>query len=172
MKKTFYISILIFVFSGIVNAQISGQLIQDESEIPGIQVYFKNSEQKVESDFDGYFKLPIPKGNEKDVLILSGFGITIEIQDVEIDTTKIDLGKIEFPALKSIKINEYDKLTETEKENCYPIYHWTELVGYYYTRELEKDYLTLNCNQEITNSEYNSVNKTIKVDWNTIRNCK
>ena len=172
MKKTFYISILIFVFSGIVNAQISGQLIQDESEIPGIQVYFKNSEQKVESDFDGYFKLPIPKGTEKNDLILSGNGITIEIQNVEIDTTKFDLGKIEFPALKSIKINEYDKLTETEKENCYPIYHWTELVGYYYTKKLEKDYLTLNCNQEITNSEYNSVNKTIKVDWNTIRNCK
>lgn len=172
MRKTFYISILIFVFSGIVNAQISGQLIQDESEIPGIQVYFKNSEQKVESDFDGYFKLPIPKGTEKNDLILSGNGITIEIQNVEIETTKFDLGKIEFPAFKRIEINEYDKLTESEKENCYPIYHWTELLGYYYTRKLEKDYLILNCNQEITNFKYNSESKTIKIEWNTIRNCK
>lgn len=172
MRKTFYISILIFVFSGIANAQISGQLFLEESEIPGIQVYFKNSERKVESDFEGYFKLHIPKGTEKNDLILSGYGITIEIQNVEIDTTNFDLGKIEFPAFKSIKINEYDKLTETEKENCYPLYHWTELVGYYYTKKLEKDYLTFNCNEEITNFEYNSVSKTIKVEWNTIKNCK
>ena len=115
MRKTFYISILIFVFSGIANAQISGQLFLEESEIPGIQVYFKNSEQKVESDFYGYFNLPIPKGTEKNDLILSGYGITIEIQNVEINTTKFDLGKIEFPAFKSIKINEYEKLTESEK---------------------------------------------------------
>jgi hypothetical protein len=172
LRKTFYISILIFVLSGIANAQISGQLFQNRSEIPGIEVYFKNSEQKVESDFNGYFKLPMPKGTEKNDLILSGYGITIEIQNVEIDTTKYDLEKFEFPAFKSIKINEYDKLTETEKENCYPIYHWTELVGYFYTKKLEKDYLTFNCNEEITNFEYNSVSKTIKVEWNTIKNCK
>ena len=71
LRKICYISVLILVFSGIANAQISGQLFQYESEFPGVQVYFKNSGQKVESDFDGYFKLPIQKGTEKNDLILS-----------------------------------------------------------------------------------------------------
>ena len=163
---------MIIVFSGIANAQISGQLFQYESEFPGVQVYFKSSEQKVESDFDGFFKSLIPKGNEKNDLILSGYGMTIEIQNFISDSTMLDLGKIEIPTFKSIEINEYEQLTEPKKENCYPIYHWTQLIGYTYTLELENDYITLNCEQKITDFEYNSETKTIKINWNIIKNCE
>ncbi|WP_157588884.1 hypothetical protein [Psychroserpens burtonensis] len=172
MRKTLYISILILVLSGIANAQISGQLFQDESEFPGVQVYFKNSDKKVESDFDGYFKLEIPSRIEKSDLILSGYGITIEIKNLEFDTAKLDLGKIEFPAFKIIDIDEFEKLTKLEKQNCYPIYCWTDLLGYSYTNELENEFLTLNCKEKITEFEFNQIAKTITLDWNTIKNCE
>ena len=163
---------MILVFSGIANAQISGQLFQYESEFPGVQVYFKNSDQKVESNFDGYFKLPMPKGNEKNDLILCGYGMTIEIQNLKFESTKLDLGKIELPAFKIIESNEFEKLTKSEKENCYPMYCYTELLGYSYTNELENEYLILNCKEKITEFKYNSITKTITVDWNTIKECE
>jgi hypothetical protein len=171
LKKKFYISILILVFSGIANAQISGQLFQYESEFPGVQVYFKNSDKKVESDFDGYFKLEIPNGAEKNQLILSGYGMTVEIENLEFDT-KLDLGKIEFPAFKIIEIEEFENLTESEKENCYPLYCWTDLLGYSYTNELENEFIILNCKKRITEFEFNSIDKTITVDWKTIKHCE
>jgi hypothetical protein len=160
------------VFSGIANAQISGQLFQDESEFPGVQVYFKNSDQKVESDFDGYFKLPIPKGSVKNDLILSGYGMIIEIQNVEFGTTKLDLGKIELPTFKIIESNGFEKLTESEKENCYPMYCYTQLLGYSYTNELENKYLNLNCKEKITEFVYDPNSKTITIDWNIIKECE
>ena len=172
MRKTFYISILILVFNGIANAQISGQLFQYESELPLVNVYFKNSDQKVESDFDGYFKLPIPTGNDKNSLILNLGVMIIEIQNVEIGTAELDLGKIELPAFKSLEIDEFEQLTESEKEDCYPIYCWTDLLGYIYTSKLENEFLTLNCKQKITDFQYNSITKTIIVDWNLIKGCE
>ncbi|MEN8886168.1 MAG: hypothetical protein ABF246_07240 [Winogradskyella sp.] len=98
--------------------------------------------------------------------------MTIEIQNFISDSTMLDLGKIEIPTFKSIEINEYEQLTEPKKENCYPIYHWTQLIGYTYTLELENDYITLNCEQKITDFEYNSETKTIKINWNIIKNCE
>ena len=163
---------MILVFSRIANAQISGQLFQDESEFPGVQIYFKNSDKKVESDFDGYFKLEIPSGIKKNDLILSGYGITIEIKNLEFDSTKLDLGKIEFPAFKIIDIDEFEKLTKLEKQNCYPIYCWTDLLGYSYKNKLKNEFLTLNCKEKITEFEFNQIAKTITLDWNTIKNCE
>jgi len=172
LKKTFYISILILAFSGIANAQISGQLFLDESEIPGVEVYFKNSDFKINSDFDGFFELQIPERIAKADLILKDRELSVEIRNLEFEFTKLDLGKIELPTFKSIDIDEYKKLSELEKKSCYPIKHYTNLLGYWYTNKLENDYLTLNCKNKITEFEYNPETKTVSVDWNLIKDCE
>jgi hypothetical protein len=172
LKKTFYISILILVFCGIANAQISGQLFQDKSEIPGVEVYFKNSDIKTNSDFDGFFKLQIPEGTVKGDLILKDRELYVEIRNLEFKFVKLDLGKIELPTFKSIDIEEYEQLSESEKESCYPIKHYANLLGYLYTNKLENEYLILNCKNKITEFEYNPDNKTVSVDWNLIKHCE
>ncbi|WP_283637457.1 hypothetical protein [Aquaticitalea lipolytica] len=172
MKKIFFISIFILVFSGIVNAQISGQLFQQESEIPGVKIYFKNSDKKSESDFHGFFKLQIPEGIGKDDLILKDRELYVEILNLEFGFEKLNLGKIELPTFKSISIEEYEQLSESEKESCYPIKHWTNLIGYLYTNKLEHEYLILNCKNKITEFEYNPSTKTVSVDWNLIKHCE
>ncbi|MEC4264572.1 hypothetical protein VOP03_04360 [Muricauda sp. SYSU M84420] len=172
MKKTFYISILILVFSGIANAQISGQLFLENSEIPGVEVYFKNSELKINSDFDGFFELQIPERIAKADLILKDRELSVEIRNLEFEFTKLDLGKIELPTFKSIDIEEYEQLSELEKKSCYPIKHYANLLGYWYTNKLENDYLTLNCKNKITEFEYNPKTKTVSEDWNLIKDCE
>jgi hypothetical protein len=172
LRKTFYISILILAFSGIASAQISGQLFQDESEIPGVEIYFKNSNKKTESDFDGFFKLQIPDGTGKDDLILKDRGLYVEIRNLEFGFTKLELGEIELPIFKSISIEEYEQLSELEKDSCYPIKHWADLLGYLYTNKLENEYLILNCKNKITKFEFNPDTKTVSVDWNLIKHCE
>lgn len=180
MRKTFYISILILVFSGIANAQISGQLFQYESEFPAGKISIDKESDYVESDFDGNFEIEIPEKVEKFELIINlnqgnphayFKSLKIIIENIK-NTSKIDLGKIILPSFKSIEIDEYEQLSESEKENCYPIYCWTQLLGYTFTNKLENDYLTLNCKNKITEFEYNPVTKTVSVDWNLIKDCE
>ncbi len=163
---------MILAFSGIANAQISGQLFLDKSEIPGIEVYLKNSDIKTNSDFDGFFELQLPKGTAKGDLIIKDWELSVEIRNLEFKTTKLDLGKIELPTFKSIDIEEYEQLSESEKESCYPIKHYANLLGYWYTNKLENEYLILNCKNKITEFEYNPNTKTVSVDWNLIKECK
>tara|TARA_R110002126_G_scaffold290629_2_gene448050 strand:+ start:2876 stop:3394 length:519 start_codon:yes stop_codon:yes gene_type:complete len=172
LRKTFYISILFLALSGISFAQISGQLFHDKSESPGIEIYFKNSEQKVESDFDGYFSLKVPKGNKKNDLIINVYGLKILILNLEYEKGKLNLGKIELPIFKSIEINEFKQLSEKERESCQPVYHYAQLLGYFYTNKLENEYLILNCEEKIKDFEFNSKTKIITVEWNTIKNCE
>jgi hypothetical protein len=172
LKKTIYISIFILAFEGIANAQISGQIFQDESEIPGVEIYFKSSDKQTESDFDGYFKLQIQQDKEKDDLIIKDRELIVEIRNLEFGNAKLDLGKIELPTFKSIDIDEYEQLSESEKESCYPIKHYANLLGYWYTNKLEKEYLILNCKNKITEFEYNQETKTVSVDWNLIKDCE
>ena len=172
LRKTFYISILFLAFSGISFAQISGQLFQDKSEFPGIEIYFKNSEQKVESDFDGYFSIEVPKGNKKNDLIINVYGLKVLILNIEDEKGKLNLGKIELPIFKSIEISEFEQLSKKEKESCQPVYHYAQLLGYFYTNKLENEYLLLNCEEKIKNFEYNSETKIITLEWRTIKNCE
>ncbi len=172
LKMTFYISILISIFCGIANAQISGQLFQEKSEIPGVEVYFKNSKIKTTSDFDGFFELQIPKGTAKGDLIIKDWKLSVEIRNLEFEFTELELGKIELPIFKSIDIEEYEQLSELEKKSCYPIKHYANLLGYWYTNKLENDYLILNCKNKITEFEYNPETKTVSVEWNLIKDCE
>ena len=180
MRITFYISILIIIFSGIANAQISGQLFQYESEFPAGKISIEKESDYVESDFDGNFEIDTPKNIEKFDLIINLYqgnphtyfkSLKIIIENVN-DTSNIDLGKINLPSFKSIEIDEYEQLSESEKVNCYPIRHYANLLGYRYTNKLENEYLILNCENKITEFEYNPETKTVTVDWNLIKDCE
>ena len=49
----------------------------------------------------------------------------------------------------------------TRKENFAAVYCYTELLGYYNESELESNFLSINCEEKITDFEYNPINKTI-----------
>ena len=182
MRKIFYISILTLALKGIVNAQITGQLFQSESEFPLAKVALLGESQYVESDFDGNFAIEISNNLENVDLVIdlnqvitdSTFrALKIIIKDLKFDDrTKLELGKIELPAFKSIEVSEFERLSKSEQENCYPIYCWTQLLGYSFTNELENEYLILNCEDRITEFEYNPATKIVKIEWDVIKDCK
>jgi len=144
----------------------------DSLSLPGAEIRFKESDKIVTADFDGNFSLPIESkiGNEN--LIISYAGLFIEIKNIELSDGKLNIGEFEIPYFKDISITEFEQLSESEKENCLPTYCWGQLLGYFSTNKLEKEYLTLNCKDKITKFEYNPTTKTIIVDWNIIKECK
>lgn len=164
-----------------VNAQISGQLFQFDSEYPAGKISTNKNTSYTESNFDGYFTIEVPKNNEKfDLIIDLNQGninddlryLKILIKNLKLKSnSKIDLGKLVLPTFKSIEIEEYKNLSKTEKENCYPIYHYTELLGYVYTNELQQNFLILNCQKKIIDFTFDKNNKTIKIDWKIIKDC-
>jgi len=172
LKKPFYLSILILIFSGIANAQICGQLFQYGSELPLAEVYWKNSDQKVESDFDGNFRLPISIKTKSSDLIFNLGEMILEINNVEMNSGTLDLGRIMLPEFRSLKIQEYEELTASEKEECKAIYHWTKLIGYYDTNNLERNFLLLICKEKVTEFNYNPTTKTVSIEWNKIKHCE
>lgn len=162
---------MILAFSGIANAQVCGQLFRYDSELPLVEVYFKNSELKVESDFDGHFELPYSTESKNKDLILSLGYMIIEIQNIDLNKDKLDLGKIILPIFKDISIEEFEQLSDFDKENCKPVFHWTQLIGYYNTNKLEEKFILLNCQQKITEFDFNQVTKKIIINWNVIEKC-
>ncbi|MCI2230485.1 hypothetical protein MC378_14995 [Polaribacter sp. MSW13] len=172
MRKALYISILFLEFSEYSKAQISGQLFHDKSESPGIEIYFKNFGQKVESDFDGYFNLAFPRKNKKNDLIINVYGLKILILNIVSKQGKLNLGKVELPIFKSIEPSEFEQLSEKERKSCQPVYHYAQLLGYFYTNKLENEFLLLNCKEKIKDFEFNSETKTITIEWKKLKNCE
>ena len=68
--------------------------------------------------------------------------MTVKIQNFKLsENRKIDLGKITLPRFKDISFEAYNKLSENDKNNCKPIYHYAQLLGYLITNLLENKYL-------------------------------
>ena len=141
----------------------------DSLSLPGAEIKFKQSERVVSADFDGNFSLPIESENGNNNLVISYAGLSIEIKNIELNNGKLNIGEFEIPYFKDISMNEFELLSELEKERCLPIYHWTQLLGYFNTQKLGKEYLTLNRKEKITEFEFNPTIKTITVDWNLIQ---
>ena len=144
----------------------------DSLSLPGAEIKFKESDKGVMADFDGNFVLPLESEIKNNSLIISYAGLSIEIKNIEFSNGKLNIGKFEIPYFKDISITEFEQLSESEKENCLPTYCWGQLLGYFSTNKLEKEYLTLNCKEKITEFEFNSTTKTITVDWNKIKECE
>ena len=171
-KLNYILSILFFALTNIAFGQVSGTILMDSISLPGAEIKFKESDKGILADFDGNFSLPIEAKNGNDNLLISYSGLSIEIENIELSSEKLDIGEFEIPYFKDISITEFEKLSDSEKDNCLPTYCWGQLLGYFSTDKLEKNYLTLNCKEKITEFEYNPVTKTIIVDWNLIKDCK
>ena len=144
----------------------------DSLSLPGAEIKFKESDQVVIADFDGNFVLPIEFKIKKPNLIISYSGLSIEIKNIELIEGKLDIGNFEIPYFEDISITEFELLTELEKQNCLPIYHWAQLLGYFNTKKIDTDYLTLNCDKNIKEFEYDPQTKTVLVDWDLIKLCE
>ncbi|WP_152593040.1 carboxypeptidase-like regulatory domain-containing protein, partial [Jejuia pallidilutea] len=167
-----HINNYIFALTNIVFSQVSGTILMDSLSLPGAEIKFKKSDKGVMADFDGNFVLPLESEIKNNILVISYAGLSIEIKNIELKNGKLNIGEFEIPYFKDISITEFEQLSESEKENCLPTYCWGQLLGYFSTDKLEKEYLTLNCREKITEFEFNPTTKTIIVDWNLIKECK
>ncbi|MBC3758241.1 hypothetical protein H7U19_07490 [Hyunsoonleella sp. SJ7] len=173
MKKLHYILIIIsFGCTNTTFSQVSGKILMDSMALPGVTIKFKQSNEGVRSDFDGNFSLPFESRAKNDVLVISYIDLSLEIRNIDFNKGSINIGSFEMPSFKYISTENYEKLSDVEKENCHPTYCWGQLLGYYYTNKLEKEYLKLNCKEKITEFEFNPNTKTILVDWDLIKACK
>ena len=144
----------------------------DSLSLPGAEIKFKESNKVVMADFDGNFVLPLESDIKNNSLVISYAGLSVEIKNIEFNKGKLNIGEFEIPYFKEISITEFEQLSELEKENCLPTYCWGQLLGYFSTNKLEKEYLTLNCKEKITEFEFNPTTKIVTVDWNKIKECE
>lgn len=176
--------ILILGFSQFTYTQISGNLIYEIGNYPGAKISIVGQEDYVISDFDGNFSLSISEGQNKFDILISNLnpewienwkGISILIKNVDLNnSSELILGKIILPEFKSIETKEFESLTKEEKEQCRPIYHYTNLLGYEYSNELENEKLILNCANGLSSDKYefDKMTKLISINWIDIKNCK
>ncbi|MEP5602240.1 MAG: hypothetical protein ABJL44_14585 [Algibacter sp.] len=157
--------------TNIVFSQVSGTILIDSLSLPGAEIKFKESDKGVMADFDGNFVLPLESEIKNNSLIISYAGLSVEIKNIEFNNGKLNIGTFEIPYFKDISITEFEQLLESEKENYLPSYCWGQLLGYYSTNKLDKEYLTLICKEKITEFEYNPTTKTIIIAWNLIKEC-
>lgn len=127
-------------------AQISGRILSEGSPDIILQTTVLQTGDKTEADFDGYFSVQIPdKPHRYDVLIEAGL-MNFKITNITQAMSTIKMDSIELPALKNISVVEYNELNELEKMKYIPIFHWTNLVGYFDKFTLSKNYISFYCN--------------------------
>jgi hypothetical protein len=152
---------------------LTGQLWQHSIQCPGAKIYFNNSDQKVVSDFDGYFSLPLPtiKKDNNTLYIRTINDLSIEIKNIDLSQKEVlELGKIEIPFFKMFEIDHYQQLPDSVKKYYHPIRHYRHLLGYYSTLEVDSGLSIQICDKTI-HYDYNSKTKTISVDWTLIERC-
>ena len=170
-EKIIQIAIL-FLFTNIGFSQINGKILMDSLVLPGATIQLNQGGNIVQTDFYGNFSLPIKSNLKKDDLVIILMDLKLEIKNVELVNNEINMGNIHVPYFKTISNTEYEQLKNSEKENHTAVYCYTELLGYCNQNELEYNFLSINCEEKITDFEYNPTNKTITVDWKQIRKCK
>ena len=162
---------LILGFSSSLVGQISGRILIESDSCPGAEIKLKGSKDFVTSDFDGIFLLPHNEDRVINNLLISFSKLTIEIENVVLNKGEIKIGDFHMPYFKFVSIEEYKRLSKSEQKNCFPINHWFQLLGYYNSNKLENDYIKLNCKEPIKEFKYNSKTKTLKLNWDLIKNC-
>ncbi len=154
-------------------------------EYPLAKVSTNGLTETVESDFDGYFQLTLNKKVKKfdlhlDLNISSDKGNTenlfkdlkIIIKNIELNNqAKLDLGKILLPYYRHLEIREYEELKARDKKHCQPVTHYTELLGYEYSKEIDTNSVILFCETEnlITDFKYKKKKKELIIEWTNIK---
>ena len=119
MKRKLSILSILLLFSNLISGQVSGKLLFESEPFPGVELKFKNSNESVFSDFDGNFSLGYKKKIETENILITYNGLTIEIEKVDLRKDKFTIGNFILPYYKSISINEYSRLSKTEKKTVF-----------------------------------------------------
>ena len=184
MKKTLCISFIILFLSNlsIGYGQVCGQFIEKYNdkflEIPLVKVSLGlNATNFERSDINGEFELKItPENCSSDLYFETPQGLIVQIKDAPINPyKKLNLGQMTLPEFKYISIDEYNKLTKNQKEECIPDRHYWDIYGYSYSNELEHDYLILKCvksDKKIKDFWFDPKSKTITLNWNVFNSCE
>jgi hypothetical protein len=171
MKKIVLTAFIVLSFAVKVNSQISGKaLLYDKGCYAMISI--NNELPYVTTDNEGNFNLDFMKEKNK-ISILTSW-IPIEIMNIP-NLGKVNIGEFNIPMRKAISIEEYKNLSKTEKKNCKPVYHWTELLGYEYLNQLSEPCLQFKCGEmkyEICDFKFNIKKQKVLIDWQQIKICQ
>ncbi len=146
-----------------------------------VKIQLSTNDFNSESDFDGIYSLKMPNNENQIDITFTTERIAIQVNNINIkNLSSLDLGKIIIPNYKTISIEEYKELTEKEKKNCKPIYHWAQHIGYSlmefeFENDLSKKYVIWQCGKKekhISNFEFDKLNKRIIIDWKKSNICK
>lgn len=155
-------------------SQIRGTFVQDGYPYPMVKIYFENSSGKASSNFDGEFKLKIPKDSIPKNIFIYYNSITLQINNCPLlDGESLDLGTVILPKYQQITTEQYQLLKRKERKECLPLYDGNTIVGYLNKTQLDSNLRLLKCEkkEDISNLVFNSKTNTFSVDWINFIEC-
>lgn len=172
MKTIPWLLVLVIGCTTTMYAQVTGITVMEDSTLPGVDIYWDGSTEKVTSDFDGNFQLSIPKEGTHADLVFSQMDLKVVLQQIPLSNDSLALRTVELPMFKEVDVYKYEKLSSEEKKHCKPVYHFATLLGYIDMSQLNQTYIKLYCTNPITDFKYDPATLTVTVAWEVLKNCK
>jgi hypothetical protein len=122
----------------------------DGNSLPGCHVRLLPNGPAVPCKSDGRFDLPVPAHRESTIEVsYQGMTNNVQVSGIHPDNTPIQLDTIRLFFNKMISVKEYNALAFVEQQSFQEILHWTNLLGYIHT-----------CQIDTSSAEYRSWSKT------------
>ncbi len=80
MKTIPWLLVLVIGCATTMYAQVTGITVMEGFALPGVDIYWDGSTEKVTSDYDGNFQLPMPKEGTHADLVFSQMDLKVVLQ--------------------------------------------------------------------------------------------
>jgi hypothetical protein len=171
MKKILVTTFFLIMAISVMQSQVTGRTMLYESGCYTM-ISVNSKMPYVTTDNNGSFSLSMPN-KLNNIFILTSW-ISIEIVNVK-QNESANIGEINVPMLKTLPINEYEKLSNDDKTLFKPVHCYTKLIDYEYKNQLSENYLTVKCGDleyKIYDFKFDAKNSKVIIDWNSLRKCK
>lgn len=175
-RGLFYLmGVMAVIFSKELNSQIciKGKILVESDTIglSGVEIRLKDHDAFVVTDFDGLFKLKLDSKQTTNDLLIKYDDLIVEVTNINFTKEELNLIDFHMPMFKNIDVREYQQLSKSDKEHCFPIYCWAQLLGYTNHNRLENEKLQFNCKEKTEDFIFDPKKKTVKVNWDRIKKC-
>jgi hypothetical protein len=131
---------------------IKGIVMFENDAIAGATVTIENIGASTMTNQNGEYLIPLGDDFKNIILEVSlpggRYGATTRIENIEIGSAEVDLGNTPVFLGRSIGAVEYNLLTDEQKRDCEPMYHYTTLISYISKTQIDTADIRFPCKEK------------------------